>query len=203
MRFLERRFFRRPRVLNLLHRLRVVNPTSQTVQTELDALAQYASGAQLAVEIGSYQGVSALCIAAAISQNGLVYCIDPWPAPPNKTNPCFAIFRRAVKRSGLQNKLKVITKTSRDASSSIPRDVDFIFVDGDHSWEGVESDWRLVCQKLRVGGVVCLHDSLTPRRELWRNPDSVRFYREVICNDPRFETIDTVYSLAVLKRTGL
>jgi predicted O-methyltransferase YrrM len=47
----------------------------------------------------------------------------------------------------------------------LPEGFDFIFVDGDHSLTGITLDWALVKQKLRNGGIVCLHDVLIPAPE--------------------------------------
>src|SRR5690349_16850961 len=58
MKFLETILFRRPRLLNLLHSAHLVRPTSQTIEAELRLLEHYSKGARLALEIGSYQGVS-------------------------------------------------------------------------------------------------------------------------------------------------
>ena len=202
MRSLENLFLRRPRIFNILHSLRLVNPASQTIESELRAIEKYAKGTRIAFEIGSLQGVSAARIAAAMEGNGILYCIDPWPSANGKVNPCYSIFQRQIRRAGVVNKIRAVQKFSGEAAGSIPDQVDFAFVDGDHSWTGVETDWLLVRDKLRVGGMVCLHDSLVPSEEPWRQPDSVRFYREVISADPEFQTIDRVHSLAVLRRTG-
>jgi predicted O-methyltransferase YrrM len=35
----------------------------------------------------------------------------------------------------------------------------FIFIDGDHSYEGVQKDWNSVCPYLQSGDIVAFHDS--------------------------------------------
>ena len=202
MRSLENLFLRRPRVFNILHSLRLVNPASQTIESELRAIEKHAKGARIAFEIGSLQGVSAARIAAAMESNGMLYCIDPWPSPNGKVNPCYSIFQRHIRRSGVLDRIRPVQKFSGEAGDVIPSQIDFAFIDGDHSWTGVETDWRLVRDKLRVGGIVCLHDSLVPVEEPSRQPDSVRFYQEVILADPEFQTINRVHSLAVLRRVA-
>ena len=57
MKILEKAFFQRPRILNVLHKVRLAGATSQTTESELSALARYANGRHTAVEIGTYQGV--------------------------------------------------------------------------------------------------------------------------------------------------
>lgn len=36
--------------------------------------------------------------------------------------------------------------------------VDLLVIDGDHSWQGIQDDWRLWVPLVRAGGLVALHD---------------------------------------------
>ena len=38
------------------------------------------------------------------------------------------------------------------------RSLDFLFIDGDHSYEGVKSDFEMYAKLVRRGGIVALHD---------------------------------------------
>ena len=40
------------------------------------------------------------------------------------------------------------------------RPVDFLFIDGDHSYEGVKKDWDMYKPLVREGGIIALHDVL-------------------------------------------
>jgi predicted O-methyltransferase YrrM len=200
-RSLEKLFFRRPRVLNLLHWASLANPTSQTVPAELDALERYAAGAGQALEIGTYQGVSAAIIARALAPGALLHCVDPWPeTKEGQNNPCWSICQRHLRRSGVKNRIRILRGHSREVASQVPDWLDFAFIDGDHSWEGIKTDWTIVSERMLPGGVVCLHDSFTPASEGWRYPDSCVYFEKVIQNDPRFCLIEAVHSLAVLRR---
>ena len=42
--------------------------------------------------------------------------------------------------------------------SKIPNNLDFLFIDGDHSYEGVYEDFNLWKIKVRKGGIIALHD---------------------------------------------
>jgi hypothetical protein len=76
--------------------------------------------------------------------------------------------------------------------------LDFLFVDGDHSWAGLEGDWRDWTPHVVPGGVVALHDSRPmPDRDVL---GSVRFTTEIVLNHPGFAVVDTVDSLTVLER---
>jgi predicted O-methyltransferase YrrM len=200
-RSLEKLFFRRPRVLNVLHWANLVNATSQTIPAELDVLERHAAGARQALEIGTYQGVSAARIARALAPGGLLYCVDPWPETGGRqNNPCWSICQRHLLRSGVKNRIRVLHGYSGEMAGQMPDQLDFAFVDGDHSWEGIKTDWTIVSEKMLPGGVVCLHDSLTPAGEDWRHLDSCVYFEYVIQNDPRFSVIEVFHSLAVLRK---
>src|SRR4051794_4248360 len=111
---LEQIFFRRPRVLNLLHSWHVIHPTTQTADIELAALARYAAGAHRAVEIGTYQGVSAVRIAKALAPEGTLFCVDPWPEAPGQPNPCWLICQRHLRRSGVNHRIEIVRGFSHE-----------------------------------------------------------------------------------------
>lgn len=43
-----------------------------------------------------------------------------------------------------------------------PDGLDFIFIDGDHSYEGVRQDWEMYAPLVRAGGCVAFHDLICP-----------------------------------------
>lgn len=200
-RSVESLLFNRPRVLNLLHLANLVNATSQTIPAELNALERHAAGAVQALEIGTYQGVSAARIARALAPAGLLYCIDPWPETKERLrNPCWSICQRHLRRARVENRIRILRGYSREVANQIPDQLDFAFIDGDHSWEGIKTDWTIVSEKLISGGVVCLHDSFVPLGEDWRNLDSCLYFEKVVQKDTRFCLVESVHSLAVLRR---
>lgn len=38
------------------------------------------------------------------------------------------------------------------------REIDFLFIDGDHSYEGVKQDWEMYSPLVRIGGLIAFHD---------------------------------------------
>lgn len=153
----------------------------------------------MALEIGTFEGVSAVRIARAIAQNGVLHCVDPWFEVAGN-NPCWSIAMRHLRRSGVMAKVTIHRDLSANVQASLPSALEFAFIDGDHSRKGIETDWNIVAPRIQPGGIVCLHDSVTPASEPWRILDSMKFFSEVITNDPRFEHMETVHSLAILRR---
>ena len=187
-----------PRLLNKFHSVRIFSAHTQTHVQELKLLQKYSEGKKLALEIGSYMGVSAVAIAKKLAPEGNLYCVDPYVPKGNKINPCLKIFNREIRRNRVTNKVTLIQGYSFEVKNEIPPQLDFIFIDGDHTYQGIQKDWELVKEKLSIGGVACLHD--TNRINNCRVLDSVRFFDEVISQDKDFNIIDSSLSLNILSR---
>ena len=90
---------------------------------------------------------------------------------------------------------------SDKAVNQIKENVEFIFIDGDHSLEGIQKDWDIYSVKVVKGGFILLHDTTIPKHDSnVANLASYNFFDSTIKYDKRFEIIETVDSLNVLKR---
>ena len=188
---------RRPRVLNILHWMGLSQAITDTTEAELNCLANHASGRRKALEIGTFMGVSAIRIGKAIASDGTLYCLDPYGS---EKHPNFQIARRGLSRNHVLSKIHFIDGTSETSEKEIPSSLDFIFVDGDHSWQGIETDWALVRMKLALDGIVCFHDTTHQDDGVWH--ESMKFFSEVVRNDDQFEVIETCDSLNVCRRVS-
>ena len=91
-------------------------------------------------------------------------------------------------------------RTTGDAAARDHAPVDFVFIDGDHSEDGLLADWRAWSPLVEPGGIVALHDSRsTPERPI-DDAGSVKVTNDVILRDQRFAVVDTVDSLTVLRK---
>jgi len=189
------------RLLNVLHWLRLSDAHSQMIDSEKESLKKYAFEKKNALEIGTYMGVTAVIIARSIDKNGRLYCVDPFLDRFGK-NPGLSIAERGLRRAGVEQKVVFLKGFSSDKIiiSQIPDDLDFVLVDGDHSYEGLKNDWAIVRNKLKPNGLVCLHDTIIPPEEPYRYFGSVDFFNEVITKDSEFEIIDRCYSMTILRR---
>jgi predicted O-methyltransferase YrrM len=110
------------------------------------------------VEIGAYVGRSThvLCTTANL-RNSIVITIDPFLTAFDgwhNSDPKTAFTENVLTKF---NNLTLIEGYSQDVSEQILY-CDFIFIDGDHSYEGVLSDIELYLPKLKPGGCVAFHD---------------------------------------------
>jgi predicted O-methyltransferase YrrM len=200
LRSMKHFIMRRPRILNFLHRFRLVEPQTQTIVPELSMLGKYAGGARLAAEIGTFQGISAVVIAKSIAADGHLFCIDPWLRNRDKDDPSFSICKRHIARSGIEQKVTLLRNFSHLVGDDLPGQLDFLFIDGDHSLSGITADWAIAKLKVRSGGLICLHDVYVPETEPWRRLDSTNYFESVIQKDPEFRVVDKIHSLGVLRR---
>ncbi len=194
--------FQRTRLLNFIHYLRLVEGHSQMNAAEKAALRKYAVGKENALEIGTYMGVSANIIAKAMAKSGTLRCVDPFLDRKGSKDPGLAIAERDLHRNGVAHKVIILKGFSTDPliQDLIPFELDFIFIDGDHSYKGLGNDWKIVGEKLRIHGIVCLHDTIIPAEEPYRDFGSVKYFEDVVKRDIRFELIEQCYSMTVLKR---
>lgn len=193
---------RRPRIYDILHALHVVEPISEMTRAELQCLARHARGHHLAVEIGTQMGKSASQIAHALDPVGRLYCIDPWQNGHAGEHPCLRIAKREFVRQGIGARIVLVIGKSGEVAHRLPSSVDFMFVDGDHSYEGLATDWNIVGERLALGGTVCLHDTSVATDEPWRALGSAAYFDDVVIRDPRFLHRERCDTLNVLMRVA-
>lgn len=137
-----------------------------------------------------------------MAPDAILLAIDPYPVGRLRFSMPMIVARSEVGKVA-NGSVKWVRQTSVEAAGTLdPSEIfDFIFIDGEHTFEGLRADWTTWSPRLAQGGIVGLHDSRsTPHRPI---PDagSVRFTSEAIVNDARFELIDTVDSLTILRRS--
>lgn len=191
----------------VFHMLRCVTglgvPQSQTTAGEREALQKYSRGKRRGVEIGVYEGVTTCLIAGELAGDGVLYSIDPFLK--GRLGICWGklIATTMIRRSGLRERVRLVEKYSYEAADCITGQFDFVFVDGDHSLQGISRDWADWSKRVSPGGVLALHDT----HAVASNPDvaglgSVEYFDSQIRHDGRFEIVEQVDSLSVLVRRG-
>jgi predicted O-methyltransferase YrrM len=191
------KFSRRPRLYDRLHALGLVNAYSQTHPEERACLCRHIAKAKSAVEIGTFMGLTAAELARALPAAATLYCVDPYPGGGE---PLQSIAMRQIARAGASSKVRFVRSDSAGAVASLPSQVDFFFVDGDHSYEGLAADWKVVKQLLKPGGIAAFHDVIPVNGSDVYSHGSVRFFDEVVAHDPEFRRVDGMRSLAVIQR---
>ena len=120
------------------------------------------------VEIGSFKGRSTVGLAtvARILNLGAINAIDPHTAPAttdpalNGETSSYDAFVAHVDRAAASNFVNVKRAFSQDVAATWSEPIRFLFVDGDHTYEGAHSDIELFKPFLADGAVVAMHDVL-------------------------------------------
>jgi caffeoyl-CoA O-methyltransferase len=112
-----------------------------------------AMNARLAVEVGTFTGYGAICIARGLAPGGRLICCE---LDPDRA----AMARRALDRAGLGDVADVRVGPALETLRSLPLDagVDFAFVDAD---KPAYSDYfEELLPRMRIGGIIALDNVL-------------------------------------------
>jgi predicted O-methyltransferase YrrM len=176
----------------------LASATTQTTTAERDCLARHAAGRRRLVEIGVWHGVTTKRLRAAMHPHGVLSAVDPFPVG----RLGFSVQQRIAHSEvgAVVNGRVDWLRATGSAAAHDHEPVDFVFIDGDHSEAGLLADWRAWSPLVEPGGIVALHDSRsTPERAI-DDAGSVKVTNTVILRDERFEAVDAVDSLTVLRR---
>jgi len=131
-------------------------------------------------EIGTYKGGST-CLMACAGAN-----IDTFDNYSSKTFTAYEQFQpkddviKLLKEYGVKKNVNVYIGDSRIYDNTILRvQYDILFIDGDHSYEGVKADYNHWIHTLRQGGHLLFHDSCVARENATGRPDVIKFMKEI------------------------
>jgi predicted O-methyltransferase YrrM len=97
------------------------------------------------LEIGTYTGYSAICLAEGLNDNGLLYTIDI-------NEELAGMVNKYVAESGFQDKIRCLTGDAMTLIPEINEEFDLVFIDADK--ENYSNYFDLVLPKLRKGGFI-------------------------------------------------
>ena len=88
----------------------------------------------------------------------MVYCVDTWlnEAMTEGQRDSFAVFTENTKN--LRSYIHPLKGKSAEVAKKFTEPIDLIFIDGDHSYEGVKADVESWLPKVKDGGIVVFHD---------------------------------------------
>jgi predicted O-methyltransferase YrrM len=176
-------------------------PETQTTTSERDCLARHAAGRRRLVEIGVWHGVTTKRLCEAMDREGTLSAVDPFPAGRLGFSVQQRIAHREVGPVG--NGRVIWMRTSGREAARDHGPVDFVFIDGDHSEEGLRADWQAWSPLVEPDGIVALHDSRSSPARRIDGAGSVRVTANLIVPDPRFVVVEEVDSLTVLRRRAM
>jgi len=161
----------------------------------------YKNASSCIVEIGVLNGDTAKQFAANVSCP--VYGIDP--IIPDSMNPNLLGSEELIKQSCKNYSNYIFIKDySYNVSKSWNKEVDYIFIDGDHTYPAVKKDFEDWIKFVKIGGHISFHDSCVYRKNIYGagvgcHGPSI-FVEELIKGHPQVEYVESVWSLSVFKK---
>lgn len=176
-------------------------PQTQTTQAERDLLTRYLPGRKRIVEIGVFEGFTTRVLADHADSDATIYGVDPFFTGRIGVSWGLGIASAHNREHLRSGRLKFVKTLSTDVGTQAPAEVDYVFIDGDHSLDAIRVDWAFWSARLAPNGVIVLHDTLLSNGRT-AEFGSHRYFRDHIRHDPRFEIVAQVDSLSVMSKTA-
>ena len=122
-------------------------------------------GYKVGAEIGVYKGTYSEVLCRA-NPDMKLYCIDPWttyesedPEPYGQDQKALDGFHEETKERLSKYNCEIIKKKSMEAIKDFKQgDLDFVYIDANHSYHSVKEDVESWSEIVRPGGIVAGHD---------------------------------------------
>lgn len=143
-------------------------------------------GAGQVVEVGTFTGFSALCMARALPPGGRVLTCDV-------SKEWTAMAEQAWRSAGVADRIELRIGPAIETLRELPREpwVDFAFVDADK--ESYPAYWEELVPRVRPGGLI-VADNVLYHGEVVRpgasaNADAIRAFNEQVLTDDRVDSV--------------
>jgi predicted O-methyltransferase YrrM len=151
------------------------------------------------LEIGTYKGGALFVFSQLAASDATVISLDfPGTFFGKLHRASQALLFRKLIRKG-QSFYSLRSDSHRPETLAIIRNIlqgnklDFLFIDGDHSYDGVREDFKMYAPLVRDGGLIAFHD-ISPCEASAREPrkEVYRFWEEVKRNHTHREFIEPI-----------
>jgi predicted O-methyltransferase YrrM len=173
-------------------------PLMEPIETDL--LIKYVKKCKIHfVEIGTYKGGSTSIISKYLPNDVHLTTIDIFKKaseisisqPIKEKLPTYEEAKKTIEEQGNISKVEIIKGNSWKIAKNWKRKIDILFIDGDHSYEGVKRDFSNWEPYLVRGGYILMHDV---------NFKGVKKFIKEILKNPRFFFKERAGQLAVIKK---
>lgn len=144
------------------------------------------------LEIGRFNGGSTLLLAVAVGGRGKLVSIDINPQDDT-------VLRRILHRAHVEDRVELIIGDANQIQRS--ERYDFVFIDGDHSYEGAKRDHNRWGKRVKDGGFIIHHDMANSRRFSTQWPELARLRSDILSKQCReIQLVDEIGSLSIFQK---
>jgi caffeoyl-CoA O-methyltransferase len=146
-------------------------------------------GTKDALEVGTFTGYSAICIARGLADGGRLTCLE-------LDEEFAAIAQRNVEAAGVADRVEIRIGPAKQSLEAIPAEptFDFAFIDADKP--GYPEYYELVLARMRRGGLVLLDNMLQGGRVIAPDSESARVIDELNRRIHADERVDMAMTIA-------
>lgn len=147
-------------------------------------------GARTAIEVGTFTGYSAICIARGLPAEGRLICCD-------LSDEWTSIARRYWPRAGVEHKIELRLGAAEKTLSALESDLefDFAFIDADKPRYDIY--YELLLPRLRPNGLIIFDNMLWSGRVVnpplddpdIRDINAINAMNDKLAHDPRIESV--------------
>jgi caffeoyl-CoA O-methyltransferase len=144
-------------------------------------------GARQAVEIGTFTGLSALCIARGLVGGGRLTCFDI-------SDMYTALAREFWAKAGVDDRIELRIGPATETLAQLPDEpyLDLAFIDADKV--GYPAYWELLVPRMRPGGVIVVDNVLRAGRVIAPADNETRAivaFNDIVSADGRVDAVMT------------
>lgn len=190
----------------------LIPPRTMHSEAEAARLVALTRGARRVVELGVYEGSSAVVLVRVLDPGAELVLVDPytvdtrWAALPQGAYGTATATRLAVGRARPRGgpTVRWIQRRSQEVGRGwTGGPVDLVFIDGDHSYEGCRGDWESWHAHVVPGGYVAFHDARAGKPGGLGAPGPTQVVDETFRRSPPdgWTLADEVDALVVVRRS--
>ena len=138
----------------------------------------------VAVEIGTFTGYAALCIARGLTPNGKLYTIEV-------NEEMEYLIQKYIDKAEMQDKIELLIGDAATIIPSLPNPFDLVFIDAGKRFYSAHFD--LVIDKVRPGGMILVDNVLWSGKVTLAKHDKdtqiIHSFNEKVLQDERVENV--------------
>lgn len=138
------------------------------------------------VEIGTFTGYSALCLAEGLADGGMLHTIDIDPYLPEMVD-------RYIEKAGMQDRITMHHRPALEIIPTLPAPFDLVFIDADK--QNYPNYFDAVIDRMRPGGLI-IADNVLWSGDVIKSPSerddqckALVEYARRVNDDPRVEAV--------------
>ncbi len=144
-------------------------------------------GARRAIEVGTFTGYSALCIARGLPADGHLLCCDV-------SEEWTSIGRRYWEKAGVADRIELVIAPAIETLRALPEapTVDLAFIDADKP--GYPDYYEALLARLRPGGVILIdnvlwHGAVVDPEDQSELTQAIRSFNDLVAADERVDRV--------------